>query len=153
MAKGGIVLEGLYDIFRGEDRIGKAEVRREGLYYRFRCCCDLTGEVMYRITIVCSGKSENLGIPIPDGDCFQLNTRLPVSRFPSGKPEFRAVPRHPRQGLWVPISPETPFDYITRLEHAVAEKRDGQMGILISDEAPQDSDPSPSHPHESQNPQ
>ena len=141
-------MDGIYDIFRGEDKIGKAEVRREGLYYRFRCYCNLTGEVMYRIIVLCGGKTENLGIPVPEGDCFQLSTKLPVSRFSSDEPEFRAVPRHPRQGLWVSISPETPFEYITRLEHAVAEKRDGQMGLLISEEAPQDSDPTPSHLHE-----
>ena len=141
-------MDGIYDIFRGEDKIGKAEVRREGLYYRFRCCCNLTGEVMYRIIVLCGGKTENLGIPVTEGDCFQLSTKLPVSRFSSDEPEFRAVPRHPRQGLWVSISPETPFEYITRLEHAVAEKRDGQMGLLISEEAPQDSDPTLSHLHE-----
>ena len=143
-------MEGIYDILRGGEKIGKAEVRREGLYYRFLCCCDLTGEVMYRLTVNCGGKTENLGIPVPEGDCFRLSTRLPVSRFPSGEPEFRAVPKHEalQQGLWVPISPETPFDYMERLEHAVMERRGGEVGILISDEAPQDSDPSPLHQHE-----
>ena len=141
-------MEGIYDILRGGEKIGKAEVRRHGLYYRFRCCCDLTGEVMYRITVICGGKTENLGIPIPEGDCFRLSTRLPVSRFSSDEPEFRAVPRHQSQGLWVPISPETPFDYITRLENAVMERRGNAVGILISEEAPQDNDPSPLHPRE-----
>lgn len=143
-------MEGIYDILRGGEKIGKAEVRREGLYYRFLCCCDLTGEVMYRLTVTCGGKMENLGIPVPEGDCFRLSTRLPVSRFPSGEPEFRAVPKHApqQQGLWVPISPETPFDYMERLEHAVMERRGGEVGILISDEAPQDSDPNPLHPNE-----
>ena len=138
-------MEGIYDIYRGEDKIGKAEVRREGLYYRFVCCCDLTGEVMYRITVTCGEKTENLGIPIPDGHCFRLSAKLPVSRFAKETPEFRAVPRHPQntQGLWTPISPETPFAYISRLEHAVLERRGEQMGILISEEVPQDSDPIP----------
>ena len=141
-------MEGIYDILRGGEKIGKAEVRREGLYYRFRCCCDLTGEVMYRLLITCGGKTENLGIPVPEGDCFRLNTRLPVSRFSSGEPVFRAVPKHQQMSLWVPISPETPFDYIARLEHAVMERRGDEVGILISDEAPQDSDPSLLHSHE-----
>lgn len=138
-------MDGIYDILRGGEKIGKAEVRREGLYYRFRCCCDLTGDVMYRLTITCGEKTENLGIPVPEGDCFRLNTRLPVSRFPSGEPEFRAVPKHEplQRGMWVPISPETPFDYIARLENAVMERRGEEVGILISDEAPQDSDPNP----------
>ena len=144
-------MEGIYDIYRGAEKIGKAEVRREGLYYRFRCCCNLTGEVMYRICITCDGITENLGIPVPEGGAFQLCKKLPVSRFPAdGTPEFRAVPRHEplSPGTWVPISPETPFPYIARLEQAVAERRNGQVGILISDEAPPDSDPNPLHPHE-----
>lgn len=143
-------MEGIYDIYRGQDKIGKAEVRREGLYYRFSCCCDLTGEVMYRITVTCGEKTENLGIPVPDRNGFCLCCRLPVSRFPETEPEFRAVPRHPRQTdkLWVPISPETPFAYIHRLENAALERRGEQMGILISEEAPLDNDPSPTHPHE-----
>lgn len=147
-------MEGLYDILRGGEKIGKAEVRREGLYYRFKCVCDLTGEVMYRLTVSCGEKTENLGIPVPEGDCFYLNTRLPVSRFPKEDPIFRAVPRHEKQqtGKWVPISPETPFDYIARLQDAVMERRDGEVGILIKEEAPdpvpQDSDPSPSQTNE-----
>lgn len=147
-------MEGLYDILRGGEKIGKAEVRREGLYYRFKCACDLTGEVMYRLTVSCGEKTENLGIPVPEGDCFCLNTRLPVSRFPKEEPVFRAVPRHEKQqtGKWVPISPETPFDYIARLQDAVMERRDGEVGILIKEDSPdpvpQDSDPNPSQTNE-----
>ena len=142
-------MEGLYDILRGQEKIGKAEVCREGLYYRFKCCCNLTGEVVYRLTVTCGEKTESLGIPVPEWDCFYLNTRLPVSRFSKEEPIFRAVPRHEEQkkGMWVHISPETPFDYITRLENAVMERRNGEVGILIKEEtedpAPQDSDPSP----------
>ena len=143
-------MEGLYDILRGGEKIGKAEVRREGLYYCFQCCCDLTGEAMYRLIVTCGGKTENLGIPVPEGDCFWLSKRLPISRFSSDEPEFRAVPKHEpqQQGMWVPIFPETPFDYIARLEHAVMERRGEDVGILIADEAPLDSDPSPLHRHE-----
>lgn len=100
---------------------------------------------MYRLTVTCGEKTENLGIPIPDGDSFRLSARLPVSRFKTGEPIFRAVPKHePLQpGMWLPASPETPFPYISRLENAVMERRGGEVGILISDEAPQDSDPNP----------
>ena len=147
-------MEGLYDILRGPEKIGKAEVCREGLYYRFRCACDLTGEVIYRLTITCGEKTHNLGIPVPEGDCFYLNTRIPVSRFSKEEPVFRAVPRHEEleKEMWVPISPETPFDYITRLENAVMERRNGEVGILIKEETPdpvpQGSDPSPSQTNE-----
>lgn len=136
---------GIYDVFRGEEKIGKAEVRREGLYYRFQCFCDLTGEVLYRLTVTCGDKTENLGIPVPDGVEFVLQKRLPVCRFPSGIPEFRAVPKHaPLAQDWVPISPEIPSHYIERLEQAVSRK---QM-LFISAAAPQDSDPNPEYHYE-----
>ena len=143
--EGGIFLNGIYDIYQGSNKIGKVEVRQEGLYYRFLCCCDLTGEVMYRICVTCGGKSENLGIPVPEGDCFRLSAKLPVSRFAKDTPEFRAIPRHPENpsGLWTPISPEVPFDYIQRLQNAVLERRGGQLGILISDKVPPGNDPNP----------
>ena len=139
-------MNGVYDILRGGEKIGKAEVRREGLYYHFLCTCDLTGVVIYRLTISCGGKTENLGIPIPEADCFCLKTRLPVSRFPEGEPIFRAVPRHPQVEMWVPISPEKPFEYISRLRDAVLERRDDTVGVLIKESAapiPQGSDPTP----------
>lgn len=100
---------------------------------------------MYRLTVTCGGKTENLGIPAPDGNCFRLSTRLPVSRFAKDTPEFRAVPRHPQNlnGLWAPISPEVPFEYIHRLQNAVLERRGDQLGVLISDEVLPDSDPNP----------
>ena len=139
-------MDGLYDIFHGSEKIGKAEVKREGLYYRFRCVCNLTGEVMYRITVSCGEDTENLGILMPSGDSFYLEKRLPVSHFDGNAPTFRAVPKHPQvTGAWMPIAPEKPFEYIDRLENAVAEQRNGEMGILIptEDPIPRDSDQNP----------
>ena len=130
---------GLYDIYRGAEKIGKAEVTREGLYYRFRCFCDLPEGEIYRLTVNCGSKAENLGIPIPSGDGFWLSARLPMSRFSDGEPFFRAIPKE--QQLWVPVLPEQPFAYLAELENAVLEERGGEMGLLISEPAPQGSDP------------
>lgn len=132
---------GLYDIYLGARKVGKAEVIREGLYYRFRCNCDLPGGEIYRLVISCGEKTENLGIPIPNGDSFWLSTRLPVSHFAGQEPTFWALPR--QQKYWVPVLPEQPFPYLSALENAVLEERDGKMGLLISAPAPQDSDPNP----------
>ena len=125
-------MEGKYDIFRGPYKIGKGEIHREGLYYRVRCWCDLTGEVIYRLTVTCGDSTENLGIPVPAGDSFYLEKRLPINRFSSGTPVIQAVPRHSR-GQFVPVSPEETFTYLNRLKQAVFEKRDGIAGVLIKD--------------------
>ena len=101
---------------------------------------------MYRITISCGENTENLGIPIPSADSFYLEKKLPVSHFTGKEPVFRAMPKHPLiSNMWIPIKPDQPFEYIDRLENAVAEQRNGEMGILIPSEDPtqQDSDPNP----------
>ena len=51
---------------------------------------------------------------------------------------FEAVPKHPEKTEnWMPISPEEPFAYLSRLENAVLERRDGQTGIVFKEEIPQ----------------
>lgn len=125
---------GNYDIFLGGEKIGKAQISREGLYYRFRCCCELTGDVIYRLTVTCAGKTENLGILVPDGDAFRLEKRLPVSRFSQGEVLIRAIPGRPdKRGIFAPVHPDEPFGYISRLQNARMERRGDVVGVLIVD--------------------
>ena len=138
-------MDGTYDIFRGGEKIGKAELRREGLYCRFRCVCNLTGDVIYRLVAQWGEKQVNLGIPVPCADAFRLDTRIPISRLGQGVPTVLAVPKHPENlGIWVPISPDEPFSYLHRLKNAVPGLRDGIMGIYIKEApAPQDNGQNP----------
>ena len=125
-------MDGTYEIMLGGESVGQAVVRRQGLYYRFSCRCDLSGEVIYRITVTCGGKSESLGIPVPKNGEFYLDTRLAASRLGEGEPKFAAVPRRPDLGgMFAPISPEEPFRYLHRLENAFLARKDGQVGIVI----------------------
>ena len=125
-------MDGTYEIMLGGESVGQAVVRRQGLYYRFSCRCDLSGEVIYRITVTCGGKSESLGIPVPKNGEFYLDTRLAASRLGEGEPKFAAVPRRPDLGgMFVPLSPEEPFRYLHRLENAFLARKDGQLGIVI----------------------
>ena len=125
-------MDGTYEIMLGGESVGQAVVRRQGLYYRFSCRCDLSGEVIYRIPVTCGGKSESLGIPVPKNGEFYLDTRLAASRLGEGEPKFAAVPRRPDLGgMFVPISPEEPFRYLHRLENAFLARKDGQLGIVI----------------------
>lgn len=127
---------GSYPILLGEEVAGQAAVEKRGLYYCFSCRCQLTGEVIYRIKVSCGEHSENLGIPVPEGKHFSLEAKIPVSRFGMGAPAFRLVPRHPTAGEpFIPLSPETPFPYLKRLERAHLSKKEGQIGIVFSEEA------------------
>jgi hypothetical protein len=125
-------MDGEYDIRMGTETVGKALVQRQGLYYQFRCQCKLSGDVMCRVMVSCNGHHENLGILVPMGDGFGLSTRLAVKRLGKGRLEFRVLPKHKKyEGTFVPVYPEEPFSYLTRLQNAFLEIRNGQMGVVL----------------------
>lgn len=124
----------LYEITQGNQVIGQACVQRQGLYYQINCRCRLSGEVICRIVVTCGGKQENLGIPVPEKDAYTLHTRISVSRLGEGGMSFRAVPRHNAlEGKFVPLSPEEPFQYLSRLKNARLESRNGVVGIVLEE--------------------
>ena len=117
--------------------IGKAKVCREGLYLCFRCRCQLSGDVVYRLRVSCGENTENLGIPVPQNGAFELNARIPAKRLGSGQMVLEAVPKKVEmEGKFIPLSPEEPFKYLRRLEDAFLQVRDGQVGIMLPAEHP-----------------
>lgn len=130
-------MEGNYQILMGGKEVGTAKVIRQGLYYSFDCRCALSGEVICRVTVTCGEKTHSLGIPVPEGGAFVLRTRLPVKQLGEGQLRFQAQPNHrPVAGLFVPISPEEPFAYLSRLQDAFLEFREGVPGVVINCSAP-----------------
>lgn len=128
-------MEGNYGVYLGEKLCGKVQVLRQGLYYRFICRCQLSGDVVCRLKVCCGGDEENLGVLIPMDGGFGLNTQVPVKRF-SGKPvRFRIAARQEESsGTFVPIYPEEPFAYIERLKDAFLRIQNGQVGVLLTGE-------------------
>lgn len=127
-------MEEQYSIKLGDKTVGKAEVHREGLYYRVRCRCPEMGTGVYRVTVSCGGRDERLGILVPVDSCFGLDTRIPVKKVGEGPLSFFAVPKHgPVEGRFVQLSPEEPFRYISRLKDAYLEKRNGRVGVVIKE--------------------
>ena len=126
---------GDYEVFFGNQQAGKVRVQRQGLYYSFHCRCRLTGDVVCRLYVSCGGQQESLGVVVPEGDGFGLDTRQPVKRFREGEPSFALIPKHAvPSGQFVPIVPEEPFAYIERLKTSFLVKKYGQMGILLEDQ-------------------
>lgn len=135
-------MDGIYDIMLDGQTMGKAEVKTQGLYYAISCRCRLSGNSVYKLTVICGDDTENLGILVPEGGSFVLRTRLPKKKLPKGKPQFHAALKHPElSGKFVPLCPEEPFAYLARLKHAFLEVRDGQTGIRL----PQDQRHKESH--------
>ena len=74
-----------YAVSLGGKPVGRAQVSRQGLYYRVVCRCNLSGEVMYRLECACRERKTNLGILVPCESGFGLETCFPVSRVGEGK--------------------------------------------------------------------
>lgn len=125
-------METCYEVFFGQETVGKVQVIRQGLYYRFICYCKLSGDVVCRLGVRCGEKTENLGVVVPMGDGFGLDKKLPVKHLGEGKMEFYLMPKHDKvQGKFVPIYPEEPFSYIERLKDAFLAQQNGQVGVII----------------------
>ena len=127
-------MEQCYAIMLGKDAVGKVQVIRQGLYYRFICRCRLSGEVVYRLTVCCGDTTENLGILVGMGEGFGLDKKVPVSHLGEGDMQFMLLPKSDRLcGTFIPIRPEEPFAYIARLKDSFLVRQGGQAGILINE--------------------
>ena len=125
-------MEGNYEVCFGKDPVGKVQVLRQGLYYRFICRCKLSGDVVCRLAVRCGEKQENLGVVVPIGDGFGLDKKVPVKHLGEGQMEFFLAPRHDQvMGKFIPIRPEEPFAYIARLKDAFLARQNGQAGVVI----------------------
>ncbi len=125
---------GTYDVKIGDIKVGEVAVEKQGLYYRFSCRCHLSGKTMHRAVVICGGVRVDLGICVPVDGRFGVDKKLPCKNFAPGKPEFLLLPKgNERSGKFVPVYPEEPFAYMSKLKNAFLEIRDGQAGILITE--------------------
>lgn len=137
----------MYDIYAGTQVVGRAEVIKEGLYYRFSCKCTLPDEGVYRIMVSDGNNTKDLGICVPTGEWFCLVSRVPIKYLSGDKLEFALVPKD-RQELVVPVVTDEPFEDLDKLESAYLQQTDGKSKIIIDPiPSPQDSDPSQESPH------
>ncbi len=130
--KGGIIMKKTYDIMLGNNAVGSAQVSKEGLYYRFRCRCDLSGDVMYQLKTVCEDKEYSLGILVPVEDYFCIETKVPIKKIGETDISFFIAPRHASvRGNFIPIRAEEPFSYIEKLEDSYLEVQNNELGVRI----------------------
>ncbi len=123
---------GTYEIRLGPSVVGEATVEKQGLYYRFSCTCRLNGATMQRVMVACGGNKVDLGICVPMGDGFGLSKKVACKYLGDGEPEFFLTPRPQHSGgRFVPVYPEEPFAYMSKLKDAYLEIRNGQTGIVI----------------------
>lgn len=125
-------MEQSYEVYFGNRQAGKVQVLRQGLYYRFICRCQLSGDVVCRLVASCGDKRESLGVVVPMDGGFGLDTKVPAKHLGEGELKFTLLPKHEiTQGMFVPIIPEEPFAYIERLKEGFLVRKEEQVGILL----------------------
>ena len=116
----------------GGEPVGQARVVRQGLYYCFSCRCRVSGEVICRVSVSCGARTENLGVLVPMGSEFGLEKKLAVKKLGRGPLRFRAGPKHSEEmERFVPVRPEEPFAYISKLQNAFLEIRNEELGVVL----------------------
>lgn len=124
--------------------IGKANVRREGLYYRFFCTFFPEKEGIYRILMHCGEKKFDLGIGLPSLSGFELLKKIPVKQIPEGEYRFSVIPeKHEERTVFVPLRSTEPFREIKRLRCGIFQMESGIPGIRFPVQDLQGNDPNP----------
>ena len=107
-----------YCIYLGNQKIGEAIVVKQGLFYSIHCLCDITGSVPLRITVK-GDREVDLGLCVPMGDRFGLNTSIAISKVGGSQLYFEGRPKHKvKTKEVITVSPDEPFQYLSKLKEA-----------------------------------
>jgi len=132
--QGAMCMDGSYSVRLGKKTVGKVQVSKQGLYYRFVCRCMHAGDDVHRLVVLCADQRVSIGVLVPEGDGFGLDRKIPAKQFLHAFTEFFIAPMHETvQGKFVPISPEEPFHYIAQLKDSFLIERQGRIGVMIPD--------------------
>lgn len=125
-------MEGIWEVSCNGEPMGQCQVTREGLYHRFRCRCRLPDGQIRCLILRVGDWERSLGVLVPGAGTFGLDTRIASRQLPQGTPVFTArIRREALEGTFVPIHPEEPFAYLTRLENAYLARRNGETGVVL----------------------
>ena len=125
-----LLLIGNYIVTSNGKSVGKVQVLREGLYYRFICRCHITQDKIVRLMVSDNETEINLGILVPLEEGFGLSKRIPAKQFSGGEISFYVSAKQER-GRYIPISPEEPFAYLERIKDCfLVRKGDMQCAYL-----------------------
>lgn len=111
---------------------GVAHIERKGLYYHITCRCDLPSSEMYRVKVFGQNAEIDLGVCIPMGSHFGIETHLPVSRLGEGEMSFQIISQNKNvNNRYIPVETEKPFAYISLLRNGSLRYQNGVPCILI----------------------
>lgn len=120
-----------YKIFLRDKAIGTVSVETDGLYTRFLCKCSFPDDRIYRIVADFGPIQTDLGVCIPQGECFVTKAKIPSKRINDQTPNFFAIPSLQADFAFVEIDPKNAFPYLSDLSTAKFSIQEGKRGLLI----------------------
>ena len=87
----------------------------------------MSSDVMHNLVVSCGDKQESLGVMIPFGQEFGLDTKIAMKRLGQGELAFKIMPKRGKVEEYVPLSPEEPFGYIRRLREVYLVRQNGGL--------------------------
>lgn len=127
-------MEKYYPINRNGIAVGKMCVQKEGLYYCFSGQCTLNRDDIYRVVVTCGVREMNLGVLIPEGSSFLIRKKVPIKQVGEGSWEFRVISDcFSTTSVFVPIIPDEPFSYLSRIKGSFLRLQNGNPGILLNE--------------------
>lgn len=123
------------------NRAGTLQLTREGLYYRVDCSCNTIDKQIYRLLGRWGDTQLRLGVLIPEGNEMRLRTKIPAKKLAGKQTEFWlervcTAKQEPvnlqRDGRYIPIYPDEPYAYLSKLKDSYLEIRNGQPGLMIT---------------------
>ena len=111
--------------------VGNAIMEPLGLYYRFRCQCAFSDAEIHTIWVRWERGNRKLGVCVPYGTQYLLETKVPAKYFPDSKLTFTVDYREETKDDFYPVNPEEPFGLVDKLPQAHFEIRNGKPGLVI----------------------
>ena len=122
-----------FPIFSEEKEVGEVYVQTRGLYYQFSCVCTPPNSSIHRIILACDETENNLGICVPNGECFTLTKQVPIKNIKEGEWTFYLRAKDKENNLKVPVTENNPFHMLDKLEMSNLLIENGETFITFKD--------------------
>ena len=87
----------------------------------------MSSDVIHRLVVFCGDRQESLGILVPFGQEFGLDTKIAAKRIGRGALRFTVRPKRNEMKELLPLSPEEPFAYLRRLRSSYLVRKNGRF--------------------------
>ena len=121
-----------YNIMENGCAVGTATVEAEGLYLNIRARFNPSKDQIYRLILTCESKRIDLGVCVPEDNCYVANKRIQRRLIDVGGLEFALEAKESEEHmLFIPLDSEKPFNRISQLRAGCFENRNGVCGVVI----------------------